>query len=32
MDAVLDLPYKDTDIIMTMSLEVEQPNPEEGAI
>lgn len=32
MDATLDLPYKDTDIIMTMSLEVEQPNPEEGAI
>ena len=32
MDAILDLPYKDTDIIMTMSLEVEQPNPEEGAI
>lgn len=32
MDAILDLPYKDTDIIMTMSLEVEQPNPEEGGI
>lgn len=29
MDAILDLPYKDTDIIMTMSVEVEQPDPNE---
>ncbi len=32
MDAVLDLPYKDTDIIMTMTVEAEQPNPKEVTV
>ena len=32
MDAILDLPYKDTDIIMTMTVEAEQPNPNEVTV
>ena len=32
MDAILDLPYKDTDIVMTMTVEVEQPNPNEVTV
>ena len=32
MDAILDLPYKDTDIVMTMSVEVEQPDPNEVTV